>query len=174
MLTPVEELLRQASALDEHKRATLAGMLLESLEHEIDEDVESAWKDEIERRLAELDGDHEFTSFNFVDLRINTLESIVTLNDAEAVVIGGVTTSNLHNLRNRNPFLSRIPIIGKLFRAEIHEIERRELVVVIKPTILRNHEDYPGLSPAQTEMRDEGKLPIESPNIRPRPKVDIP
>ncbi|MDH3603215.1 MAG: addiction module protein, partial [Candidatus Tectomicrobia bacterium] len=55
MLTPVRELFRQASTLDEHDRATLAGLLLESLEHEVDEDVESAWKEEIEQRLAELD-----------------------------------------------------------------------------------------------------------------------
>ena len=58
MSTPVGDLFRQASALDEHDRATLAGLLLESLEQEIDEDVESAWKEEIEQRLAELDAGH--------------------------------------------------------------------------------------------------------------------
>jgi len=57
MSTPVGELFRQASELDEHDRATLAGLLLESLEHEVDEDVESAWQEEIERRLAEIDAD---------------------------------------------------------------------------------------------------------------------
>jgi putative addiction module component (TIGR02574 family) len=57
MSTPVSELFRQASELDEHDRATLAGLLLESLEHEVDEHVESAWQEEIERRLAELDAD---------------------------------------------------------------------------------------------------------------------
>jgi putative addiction module component (TIGR02574 family) len=57
MSTPVGELFRQASELDEHDRATLAGLLLESLEHEGDEDVESAWQEEIERRLTELDAD---------------------------------------------------------------------------------------------------------------------
>ena len=55
MSTPVGDLFRQASALDERDRATLAGLLLESLEHEIDENFESAWQTEIERRLAELD-----------------------------------------------------------------------------------------------------------------------
>jgi len=57
MSTPVGDLFRQASELDEHDRATLAGLLLESLEHEVDEDVESAWQEEIERRLAALDAD---------------------------------------------------------------------------------------------------------------------
>jgi hypothetical protein len=55
MSTPIGELFRQASELDEHDRATLAGLLLESLEHEVDDEVESAWQEEIERRLAELD-----------------------------------------------------------------------------------------------------------------------
>jgi putative addiction module component (TIGR02574 family) len=57
MSTSVRELLRQASALDEHDRAPLAGLLLESLEHDVDEAVETAWKEEIERRLVELDPD---------------------------------------------------------------------------------------------------------------------
>ncbi len=55
MSTPVGDLFKQASALDEKDRATLAGLLLESLEPGIDEDVETAWRDEIERRLVELD-----------------------------------------------------------------------------------------------------------------------
>ena len=57
MSTAMSDLFRQASDLDEHDRATLAGLLLESLEHEVDEHVESAWEEEIARRLAELDAD---------------------------------------------------------------------------------------------------------------------
>ena len=57
MSAPVGDLLRRASTLDEIDRATLAGLLLESLEHEIDRDIESAWQDEIARRLADLDAD---------------------------------------------------------------------------------------------------------------------
>lgn len=57
MSTLIEDLFRQASALDEQDRAALAGLLLESLEREADEDVESAWSKEIEQRLAELDTD---------------------------------------------------------------------------------------------------------------------
>ena len=57
MSTPVRDLFRQASELDEHDRATLAGLLLESFEYEVDENVEGAWQEEIGRRLAELDTD---------------------------------------------------------------------------------------------------------------------
>ena len=55
MSTHVSELFKQASILSEKERATLAGLLIESLETEVDPDVEEEWRVEIERRLAELD-----------------------------------------------------------------------------------------------------------------------
>lgn len=55
MTTHVTELFEKASILSDKDRATLAGLLIESLESEIDPDVEEAWRVEIERRLAELD-----------------------------------------------------------------------------------------------------------------------
>jgi len=55
MSTHVTELFEKASILSEKDRATLAGLLIESLESEVDPDVEDAWRAEIERRVAELD-----------------------------------------------------------------------------------------------------------------------
>ena len=55
MSTHVTELFAKASILSEEERATLAGLLIESLELEVDSDVEEAWRVEIERRVAELD-----------------------------------------------------------------------------------------------------------------------
>jgi len=50
-----KDVFRDATELSEHDRATLAGLLIESLEGEPDPDVEAAWAAEIERRVAELD-----------------------------------------------------------------------------------------------------------------------
>lgn len=55
MVKSVVELFDEASELDEHDRATLAGLLLESIEQEPDPEVEQAWKREIERRIGQLD-----------------------------------------------------------------------------------------------------------------------
>ena len=55
MASPVEDLFKRASNLDENDRATLVGLLLDSLEPEVDRDIESAWLGEIERRVQELD-----------------------------------------------------------------------------------------------------------------------
>ena len=48
------EIFRDAADLPEHDRATLAGLLIESLESEPDPDIEAAWAAEIERRVADL------------------------------------------------------------------------------------------------------------------------
>lgn len=55
MSTTLHDVFRHASELNEHDRATLAGLLLESLEDEVDEHVESAWEEEIAQRVADLD-----------------------------------------------------------------------------------------------------------------------
>ena len=55
MSTHVTELFEKASILSAEERATLAGLLIESLESEIDPDIEEGWRLEIKRRLAELD-----------------------------------------------------------------------------------------------------------------------
>ena len=49
------ELWKEASELSEEDRADLAGLLIESLEGEPDDDVDAAWAAEIKRRVAELD-----------------------------------------------------------------------------------------------------------------------
>jgi putative addiction module component (TIGR02574 family) len=55
MAKKLEELFREAAQLPEHDRATLAGLLIESLEPAPEADVEAAWSEEIARRVAELD-----------------------------------------------------------------------------------------------------------------------
>jgi putative addiction module component (TIGR02574 family) len=49
------ELLQKALALPEADRAALAGSLLESLDQVVDADAELAWKNEIARRISDLD-----------------------------------------------------------------------------------------------------------------------
>ena len=50
-----KEIFRDAADLSEHDRATLAGLLIESLESETDPEVEAAWAAEIERRVADVE-----------------------------------------------------------------------------------------------------------------------
>ena len=49
------ELWREAVELTEEERASLAGLLIDSLEGDPDADVEAAWAAEIQRRVGEVE-----------------------------------------------------------------------------------------------------------------------
>jgi putative addiction module component (TIGR02574 family) len=49
------DLLQKALSLSEEERADLACSLMESLDAAVDEGAESAWSEEINRRITELD-----------------------------------------------------------------------------------------------------------------------
>jgi putative addiction module component (TIGR02574 family) len=55
MSDKVDEILKQAMSLSEQERGDIAGALLESLEPPADAGVERAWRDEVARRLAQLE-----------------------------------------------------------------------------------------------------------------------
>jgi putative addiction module component (TIGR02574 family) len=55
MARDLKELIREAVELSESDRATLAGVMLESLEPQPTPEVKAAWSREIERRLHEID-----------------------------------------------------------------------------------------------------------------------
>lgn len=65
-MSTVSELFRRAVDLSEEECATLAGLLIESLESERDPDSQTAWTVEIERRLADLDSGIETVSWESV------------------------------------------------------------------------------------------------------------
>lgn len=51
----LQQILLEATELPERDRATLAGMLIESLDPQPEPEVQAAWEREIGRRIAGLD-----------------------------------------------------------------------------------------------------------------------
>ncbi|MEK6335334.1 MAG: addiction module protein [Acidobacteriota bacterium] len=51
----LKEVFREAARLPENDRATLAGLLIETLDPISEPDVEAAWSEEIKRRTAEIE-----------------------------------------------------------------------------------------------------------------------
>ncbi len=50
-----KQVFKNALEMKERDRATLASLLIESLETELEGDIESKWLEEVDRRIAELD-----------------------------------------------------------------------------------------------------------------------
>lgn len=56
MVEEARKIVEQALKMPARERAEIAQWLLESLDSQMDTDVESAWQSEVERRISELDG----------------------------------------------------------------------------------------------------------------------
>ena len=66
-----------------------------------------------------------------------TVQTQVTVNDGDTVVIGGLITENAIENKKFVPILSGIPLLGKMFQSTSIEKEQRELFIFITPNIIR-------------------------------------
>lgn len=62
----------------------------------------------------------------------------VIVNDGDTLVLGGLLQDELQESEQRVPVLGSIPLIGALFRANKTEMRKVNLMIFIKPTILRD------------------------------------
>ncbi|KGK42865.1 pilus assembly protein PilQ [Nitrincola sp. A-D6] len=73
------------------------------------------------------------------ELLINTnqLETSVVVNDGDTIVLGGVFRNDLENATRKTPILGDLPVLGGLFRYKRETETKRELLIFITPTMIR-------------------------------------
>ncbi|MGD9842206.1 MAG: type II secretion system secretin GspD [Steroidobacteraceae bacterium] len=67
-----------------------------------------------------------------------SIENVVMVDDGQTIVLGGLLEDNLVEGNSRVPILGSIPILGNLFKSRNSKKTKTNLLVFIKPTILRN------------------------------------
>ncbi len=100
------------------------------------------------------------------DLVTNTrkITTSVFVGDGDVLVLGGLIDDQLRESERRVPGLSRIPGLGWLFRSRKTDRRKTNLMVFIRPTILRNAADarfqsnakYRYIQDVQREMAEGG------------------
>ncbi|MGB5629545.1 MAG: type II secretion system secretin GspD, partial [Woeseiaceae bacterium] len=77
---------------------------------------------------------------NAVDLITNQriVETTVIVDDGEILVLGGLIEDALRESDQRVPVLGSIPVLGALFRSQKTEKIKTNLMIFIRPTILRD------------------------------------
>jgi general secretion pathway protein D len=95
---------------------------------------------ELEQEVSSIVGP---VSDNFNELIINKREikTTVTVADGEIVALGGLLDDNERETIQKVPFLGDIPLLGELFKSRGRSRVKTNLLVFIRPTILRTTED---------------------------------
>jgi type II secretory pathway component GspD/PulD (secretin) len=82
------------------------------------------------------------------------LSSEVAVRDRDTIILGGFIRSEKDKTKNGVPVLQDIPILGSLFSSRTSNKTRSELLVLMRPTVLKT----PELAAEQTET-EERRLP---------------
>ena len=78
----------------------------------------------------------------------------VAVRDRETVMLGGFISTDKQKERGGVPLLKDIPLLGALFRSNKDSSSRRELIILIRPTVLPTPTDA-----ADIAMEEKAKMP---------------
>jgi len=103
------------------------------------------------------------------------IETKVLANDSDILVLGGLVKEDVQDSTQGIPLLSDIPLLGRLFRNDVVSVTKSNLLVFIRPTIIRDDQDLAGataekyrfIRDKQLQRRerglmflDDGSLPV--------------
>lgn len=114
-----------------------------------------------------------------VDISINkrAIKTTVMADDGGMVVLGGLIDEDVQESVSKVPLLGDIPILGHLFRSTSTSKRKRNLIVFIRPTIIRDgikmnqlsHSKYNFIRGEQFKQKEDGidLMPLEEAPILP-------
>ncbi|HDX8756407.1 TPA: type II secretion system secretin GspD [Klebsiella michiganensis] len=71
-----------------------------------------------------------------------TVNNAVLVGSGETVVVGGLLDKSVTDSVDKVPVLGDIPVLGYLFRSNSKKVSRRNLMVFIRPSIIRDRDQY--------------------------------
>jgi general secretion pathway protein D len=69
-----------------------------------------------------------------------SIEGTVVVDDGQILVLGGLIEDRYINTRSKVPLLGDLPLLGALFRSESRERRRTNLIVFLRPIVMRDAE----------------------------------
>ncbi|HNQ74823.1 MAG TPA: secretin N-terminal domain-containing protein [Verrucomicrobiota bacterium] len=93
---------------------------------------------QIQETIDEISGSTDITGVGAVpNTTSRTLSAEVAVNDRESIMLGGFIRNSDNQNKSGVPILKDIPLLGALFRSSGSSKERKELMVLMRPTVLR-------------------------------------
>ena len=69
------------------------------------------------------------------------ISTSLTLRDGGSLLMGGLISGNQSAGQSGVPYLARLPLLGRLFRSDAFQEDRTELVVMVTPYVIADHEE---------------------------------
>src|SRR3990167_3360235 len=69
-----------------------------------------------------------------------SVKTVILANDGQVIVTGGLIADDVSNGMQKVPMLGDIPLLGALFRAKSSRLQKRNLLLFLQPTIIRDSE----------------------------------
>lgn len=88
-----------------------------------------------------------------------SITATVQVDDGQVIVLGGLIQDDIVDTVNWVPVLGKIPFIGALFRSKSKTVVKRNLMVFLKPRIIRSADELAKFSKSKyDEVRRDSKL----------------
>ncbi len=102
------------------------------------------------------------------------VETTVLVDSGDTIVIGGLIDEEVHETVEKVPFLGDIPWIGNLFKSTNSKTQKRNLMVFIRPTILRDGNSLAGFSSRKYNLIRAVQLNQLDDGVNLMPNTDVP
>lgn len=70
------------------------------------------------------------------EIQVREMESLLRVQSGEVAIFGGLMQNKIDNRTAGVPGLNRMPVFGRLFSHEVRSIEKTELLIFLKPTVI--------------------------------------
>jgi general secretion pathway protein D len=97
----------------------------------------NAVKLEIEQEVSSIDTTATTGASDIVTKKRN-IKTVVMVEDGNTIVLGGLIDENLQQTEEKVPILGDVPLLGALFRATSTTKVKQNLMVFLRPVILRD------------------------------------
>ncbi|MEM8772957.1 MAG: type II secretion system secretin GspD [Pseudomonadota bacterium] len=94
---------------------------------------------EINQESSSVAGQIISTSTDLI-LNSQQLSTTALIDDGDMLVLGGLIDQSEEYLDSKVPLLGDVPVLGNLFKTQARSKDRRNLMIFIKPTIVRSKE----------------------------------
>ena len=101
---------------------------------------------------------------------VREVNTFVTVWDGQTVALGGLIREDVQKVQDKVPFLGDIPLAGRLFRSDVDQKIKKNLVIFVTPRIL-DAEGQPRRGDAE---ETETVKPIGLPQDLPQPSISSP